>query len=165
MIRRMVLNSGENVSYIEDIFQEGLYAILVKLDQPDFNINYKFKTYFYAICLRHVNLLKRKKIPEENYFKRRLADDDDHNITNDLDNELIDKAFKDAFDELGNMCKIILKLYWREINLKEIADIISVDYSKVRKRKRECENALSAKIKSNPSVRCILETEAISANV
>lgn len=164
MIRKMVRDSGEYEIHHEDIFQEGIYVLLCNLSKPDFKIKYKFKTYFYAICLKQLHLLQRKKTPEKNYFRKRILDEETFSISESIDIELIDKAFKNAFDELGNMCKTILKLYWREINLREIANIMSVEYSKVRKRKRECENTLSTKIKSNPIIRCILKNVDVPAN-
>lgn len=156
MIRSMVKSYNGDVDNFMDVFQEGLYALLLKVQDPAFQIKHTFKSYFYATCFYQLNMGLRKKDAEKNYFRLKLNDDFDDDIFDRFENETIQQVFREVFDKFGKSCKTLLKLLWREMSLKEVSDILSISYSLARKKRIDCESEMISRIRTHPSTCCIL---------
>lgn len=71
MIRLMVHNLGGSADDAHDIFQDGLIIMLEKLDNKNFSLTCKFKTYLYCVCENLWKSTLEKRHAAANYFVRR----------------------------------------------------------------------------------------------
>jgi len=159
MVRLMITQLGGTSEDAKDIFQEGLMIMLEKIDNKEFALTCKFKTFLYCVCenLWKSSIVKRKAAI--NYFNRRVNDDDDNDFTEIMDNRLCEEIFRDVFEKLDPVGKTILKLYWEEISPQEIADKLGYSYGYVRKKKCEAQTELIARVKEHPDYKKIMRPE------
>ena len=160
MIRLMVTQLGGTSEDAKDIFQEGLMIMLEKIDNKEFALTCKFKTFLYCVCenLWKSSIVKRKAAV--NYFNRRINDDDDNDFTELMDNRLYEEIFREVFEKLDTVGKTILKLYWEEMSPQEIADKLGYSYGYVRKKKCEAQTELIARVKEHPDYKKIMRPES-----
>ena len=144
MIRLMVTRANGTSEDAMDIFQEGLMIIIENIDNKEFALTCKFKTFLYCICEKLWNdaLLKRKAAV--NYHRRKLDDSDDKDFTEMMDEKLCEDIFRNVFESLEPSYKKILTLYWEEMSPQEIADKLGLTYGYVRKKKSEAQAAYMA---------------------
>jgi len=156
MIRLMVTRASGTSEDAMDIFQEGLMIIIENIDNKEFALTCKFKTFLYCICEKLWNdaLLKRKAAV--NYHRRKLDDIDDQDFTEMIDSKLCENLFWSVFESLEPSYKKILKLYWEEISPQDIADKLGLTYGYVRKKKSEAQAELVRKVKDHPDYRKIM---------
>ena len=161
MIRLMVTQLGGTSEDARDIFQEGLIIMLEKIDNREFALTCKFKTFLYCICenLWKDVLVKRQRAT--NYFRRRVEADDDTDFAGLMDDKLCYEIFRNVFESLNTIGKTILKLYWEERSPQEIADKLGYTNGYVRKKKCEAQAELIAKVKRHPDYRRIMNSEKV----
>lgn len=150
-IKSYVTNNSGDLSDAEDVFQEGMVALYRNFNRPDFELTSAFSTYLYAVCKR-IWLKKLKKswnkevtISEDYELK------DDASIEEDIDKTAQYQLFRSKFNELGDDCQKIMKLFFDKVKMEEIKKIMnfgSVSYAK--KRKHQCKEKLVALIKKDP---------------
>jgi len=159
MIRLMIYNMGGSSEDALDIFQDGLMILIEKIDSGDFSLTCKFKTFLYCICenLWKTVLVKRKAAV--NYFRQRINDDEEVDFTEQIDEQLYKDIFHSAFEELGPSCRNILKLYWEELSLREIAEKLDLTYEYVKKKKCEAQAELIRIVKMHPDYKKIAVDE------
>jgi RNA polymerase sigma factor (sigma-70 family) len=160
MIRLMVNQMGGSTDDARDIFQDGLIIMLEKLDNNDFVLTCKFKTFLYCVCENLWKQVLDKRQAATNYFSRRMEPEASSDFTELMDNTLYEKIFRDMFETLDPISKKILKLYWQDISPQEIADQMGYTYGYVRKKKCEAQSELTEKVKSHPDYRRIMITES-----
>jgi RNA polymerase sigma factor (sigma-70 family) len=165
MIRLMVCQMGGSVEDSKDIFQDGLMIMLEKIDNKDFVLTCKFKTFLYCVCenLWKAILVKRKSA--SNYLTRRIETDSENDITELLDNKLYQTIFTEVFDSLDNVSKKILKLYWHDVSPQEIAERLGYSYGYVRKKKCEAQGELIEKVKQHRDYKKIMISENVVKDV
>jgi RNA polymerase sigma factor (sigma-70 family) len=151
MIRLMVHKLGGSVEDSRDIFQDGLIIMLEKIDNKDFVLTCKFKTYLYCVCENLWKSVLEKRHAAVNYHTRRLEPDEDNDFTELMDHELYEEIFRDVFDTLDPAAKTILDLYWQDMSPQEIADKLGYTYGYVRKKKCEGQAELISKVKDHPA--------------
>jgi RNA polymerase sigma factor (sigma-70 family) len=158
MIRLMVMQMGGSSEDAKDMFQEGLMIMLEKIDNNEFALSCKFKTYLYCVCenLWKSNIAKRQAAA--NYFARRMEPEDEKDFTEVMDNDLCREIFLSVFDTLDPVSKNILKLYWEEVSPQEIADRLGYTYGYVRKKKCEAQSELTEKVKKHPDYQKIVNS-------
>jgi len=159
MIRLMVTQLGGTSEDARDIFQEGLMIMLEKLDNKEFALTCKFKTFLYCVCENLWKSVIVKQKAEANYYKRRVEADDDDDFTELMDNKLCQEIFWTVFGTLDPAGKNILKLYWEEVSPQEIANRLGYTYGYVRKKKCEIQAELIAKVKRHPDYKRIMKPE------
>jgi RNA polymerase sigma factor, sigma-70 family len=162
MIRLMVYQKGGSLEDAKDIFQDGLMIMLEKIDNKDFVLTCKFKTFLYCVCENLWKSVIMKKQAATNYLSRRIDTDNDNDFTELLDNKLYEKIFWDVFETLDDVGKKILKLYWHEVSPQEIADRLGYSYGYVRKKKCEAQAELTEKVKRHPDYRRIMNSESVT---
>ena len=165
MIRLMVSYMGGSLEDARDIFQDGLIIMLEKLDNKDFVLTCKFKTYLYCVCENLWKSVIVKRKAASNYMTRRIEDDSNKDFTEIHDNEVYENIFYDVFSKLDPACQKILKLYWQEVSPKEIADKLGYTYGYVRKKKCEGQSELILKVKNHPEFKRIMNSENAIKNV
>lgn len=162
MIRLMVYQKSGSLEDAKDIFQDGLMIMLEKIDNKDFVLTCKFKTFLYCVCENLWKSVLMKKQAATNYLSRRIEVDNDNDFTELLDNKLYEKIFWDVFETLDDVSKKILKLYWQEVSPQEIAINLGYTYGYVRKKKCEAQSELTEKVKRHPDYRRIISSESVT---
>jgi len=159
MVRLMVYKAGGTPDEARDIFQDGLIIMIEKIDQGDFVLTCKFKTYLFSVCKNLWLKLHEKKEAAANYLNRRLQEDDFVEIPDDYDQEVYQKIILEVFETLEPACQQILKLYWQEFSPREIAEKLGLTYGYVKKKKCECQQTLLSRIQNHPDFKMIKSTE------
>lgn len=161
MIRMMVCQMGGTIEDGKDIFQDGLIIMLEKIDDKDFALTCKFKTYLYCVCENLWKSVLEKRQAEANYFSKRIEEDESKDFTETHDGQIYEKIFKEVFETLDNAAKEILKLYWQELSPVEIAKRLGYTYGYVRKKKSEAQAELILKVKKHPLYKHIMKEEEV----
>ena len=149
MIVYMVKKMSGHRHNVEDIFQEALIIIITKIDKDEFVLEAKFSTYLYAVCknLRFVQL--RRQRVEDEIFKPlddiELYPDFSDRSTRELQREL----FLHYYNQLNDICRKTLRLYWLDMTTKEIAKSLNSTEINIRKRKYLCKKKLVERIMEN----------------
>jgi len=165
MIRLMVIQLGGDQEDAKDIFQEGLMILLEKIDNKEFALTCKFKTFLYCVCENLWKSIISKRHAAENYFARRTESEDEKDFSEVMDNDLRRKIFLNVFDTLDPVGKNILKLYWEEIPPQEIADRLGYSYGYVRKKKCEAQAELTEKVKRHPDYKKVIDSETVTRRI
>ena len=161
MIRLMVYQLGGSFEDAKDIFQDGLIIMLEKIDDEDFVLTCKFKTYLYCVCENLWKSVMTKRQAAVNYFNRRVDEDSYVDFTEFQDNRLYENIFNEVFKTLDPAFQKILKLYWQELSPKEIADKLGYSYGYVRKKKCEGQAEFIKRVKRHPDYQRIMESERV----
>jgi RNA polymerase sigma factor (sigma-70 family) len=165
MIRMMVHQKGGTNDDAHDIFQDGLIIMLEKLDNKQFALTCKFKTFLYCVCEHLWKTVLDKRQAASNYLSKRTEPEIDKDFTELIDHQMYEEIFHDVFETLDPISKKILKLYWQEISPHEIADKLGYTYGYVRKKKCEAQNELTEKVKRHPEYIRIKRTEIAAREV
>jgi RNA polymerase sigma factor (sigma-70 family) len=146
-------NSGADED-AEDIFQDGLIIIYKKITDNQLTLTSSFKTYMYSVCrnLWLQKLNKRKVVMEkisdvEEYID--LPDD----IMNEISNEEIElhRLVQLHFLSLNEDCQKVLRLFMKDVSLREIGNIMGFKTEKYAKtRKYMCKEELKRRIANDP---------------
>jgi len=165
MIRLMVIQLGGDHEDAKDIFQEGLMILLEKIDNKEFALTCKFKTYLYCVCENLWKSIMSKRHAAANYFARRTEPEDEKDFSEVMDNDSCREIFLSVFDTLDPVGKNILKLYWEEVPPQEIADRLGYSYGYVRKKKCEAQAELTEKVKRHPDYKRIIDSETVTRRI
>jgi RNA polymerase sigma factor (sigma-70 family) len=165
MVRLMVIQLGGDPEDAKDIFQEGLMIMLEKIDNKEFALTCKFKTFLYCVCENLWKSIIAKRQAAVNYFARRTEPEDEKDFTEVMDNNLCREIFLSVFDTLDPVGKNILKLYWEEVSPQEIADKLGYSYGYVRKKKCEAQAELTEKVKRHPDYKRIVNPGIVEKRV
>jgi RNA polymerase sigma factor (sigma-70 family) len=165
MIRLMVTQLGGTPDDAKDIFQEGLMIMLEKIDNKEFALTCKFKTFLYCVCENLWKSIIAKRQAAVNYFSRRTEPEEEKDFTEVMDNNLCREIFLSVFDKLDPVSKNILKLYWEEVSPQEIADRLGYSYGYVRKKKCEAQAELTEKVKVHPDYQKIVNSGIVAKKV
>ena len=159
MIRLMVYQKGGTIEDAHDIFQDGLIIMLEKIDNKDFVLTCKFKTYLYCVCENLWKSILDKRTAASNYFTRREEAENEKDFSENIDHKMYEEIFREVFETLDPVSKTILNLYWQEVSPQEIADKLGYTNGYVRKKKCEAQNELTEKVKKHPGYRKIMSTD------
>lgn len=163
LIRFLVTQNGGTDEDAEDIFQDGIIIIYNKISIDQFVLTSSFKTYMYSVCrnLWLQKLNKRKAIFDK------LTDVEEYI---DLPNTLLQEATVEEtemhriiqihFLSLHEDCQKVLRLFTKNIPLREIASIMGFkteNYAKTRKYL--CKEELKKRIADDPRSQKFLRNE------
>jgi RNA polymerase sigma factor (sigma-70 family) len=165
MIRLMVYQKGGTNEDARDIFQDGLIIMLEKLDNKQFALTCKFKTFLYCVCEHLWKTVLDKRQAASNYLSKRSEPEIEKDFTEMMDHRLYEEIFHEVFETLDPISKKILKLYWQEVSPQEIADNLGYTYGYVRKKKCEAQSELTEKVKKHPDYMRIKSTEMSAREV
>jgi RNA polymerase sigma factor (sigma-70 family) len=165
MVRLMVFQNGGSVEDARDIFQDGLIIMLEKLDNKEFALTCKFRTFLYCVCENLWKTILDKRQAASNYISRRMEPEIEKDFTELIDHELYQQIFRDVFETLDPISKKILTLYWQEVSPQQIADKMGYTYGYVRKKKCEAQSELTDKVKRHPGYVRIRNTEITAREV
>jgi len=165
MIRLIVYPNGGTNEDAHDIFQDGLIIMLEKLDNKEFALTCKFKTFLYCVCEHLWKRVLDKRQAASNYLTRRNEPEVEKDFTEIIDQQTYEEIFSDVFETLDPISKKILTLYWQEISPQEIADKLGYTYGYVKKKKCEAQSELTEKVKKHPGYMLIKRTELAAREV
>lgn len=165
MIKLLVQKQGGTYEDARDIFQDGLIIMIEKLDDRQFILTCKFKTFLYCVCEHLWKTLLEKRCAASNYLIRKSEPEAENDIAELMDHELYDQIFQDVFKTLDPVSRKILKLCWQEKSLQEIAEKLGYTYGYVRKKKSQAQSELTDKVKKHPAYLRIKSTEKAAREV
>lgn len=161
----MVYQMGGTDEDARDIFQDGLIIMLEKLDNKQFALTCKFKTFLYCVCENLWKTALDKRHAAANYLTRRSEPEGDKDFSDVIDHQMYEEIFHEAFETLDPIGKKILTLYWEELSPQEIADKLGYTNGYVRKKKCEAQNELTEKVKRHPGYMKIKRAEIMAREV
>ncbi len=153
-ISHLIHSNTGNAEDVQDVFQDALMILYKKLKEVDFNLYCTFNTYIYSICKR-LWLKKLQTRQKEEIALKDIA----HSVAlseNDLisiydDEEEKRRRYQKHFLSLKEECQMLLRLFLKQVSLKEIAEIMGFSTEKYAKlRKFLCKEELKRRILSDP---------------
>ena len=159
-IKYLIRNNAGLEEDAEDVFQEALYVILVKIKDDKFELNSSFLTYLYSIS-RNIWLqrLKRKRITDKNKDSLvQYLNIPDEEPEFHVEYEEKYEAFLRQFEYLSDDCKKLMHLFLTKMSTKEIADAMgykSEFYAKTKKYL--CKEALKKLVEKDPELKGIIK--------
>ncbi len=124
----------------EDIFQEALIIIIKKVDKDELQLTAKFSTYLYAVSKNLWLYQLKEQKREKEYLNVFFNDVYQLNPEENKAKELQEKQFLHYYEQLSDVCRKILKLYWLNLPVKKIANDLGNTEKYIRKRKYECKS-------------------------
>ncbi len=158
-IRLMVIEMGGSREDAQDVFSEGLIALIRLVDQDDFKLTCKLGTLIYALCNKKWKQHLEKQTAVRNYHVRKLDASPERDFSEDVDQQLYQEIFWESFSQLDKVCQIILDGYLKETSPKDIAKKLGFSYGYVRKRKSMCHSFLMKTIENHPTYIQIKQNE------
>lgn len=124
MILNMVVTNSGTETEAKDVYQEAIIAFYERLQQADFSLTCKIKTYLYAVCRR----IWLKRLSEKRKAPVRLDEaevfpkiDDEMNILDENDAQF--EQMKKSLSALGEPCATIIQdFYVSNLSMEEIRD-------------------------------------------
>ncbi|HEX5169351.1 MAG TPA: sigma-70 family RNA polymerase sigma factor, partial [Cyclobacteriaceae bacterium] len=124
MILNMVCSNSGTEQEGKDIYQDAVIAFYEKVQQPDFVLTCKVKTYLFAVSKR----LWLKRLAEKKRYTGRIEESE---TFLEIDAEMIDLEKKEetfrqmskALESLGEPCRSIIEdFYFRDQSMEHIRD-------------------------------------------
>ncbi len=163
LIRFLVTENGGSGEDAEDVFQDGIIIIYNKISLNQLKLTSSFKTYMYSVCrnLWLQKLNKRKAIFDK------LTDVEEYI---DLPKDMLQEASLEEaelhriiqihFLSLAEDCQKLLRLFTKNIPLREIASMLGYKTEKYAKtRKYLCKEELKKRIASDPRSQKIIKND------
>jgi RNA polymerase sigma factor (sigma-70 family) len=124
MVLHLICSNSGTEQEAKDIYQEAVIAFYEKVQQPDFVLHCKVKTFLYAVSRR----LWLKRLWEKKRYRGQIEEGEP---LAGVDEEMIDIEAKEqifhkmaaSLDELGDPCKSLLEaFYLQESSMESIRD-------------------------------------------
>ncbi len=163
LVKFLVAENGGSGEDAEDIFQDGIIILYNKIILNQLILTSSFKTYMYSVCrnLWLQKLNKRKAIYDKLTDVEEFID-----LPSDMLKEAsiaeteLHRIIQMHFLSLPNDCQKVLKLFIKNIPLREIAGIMGFkteNYAKTRKYL--CKQDLKKRIADDPRSQKLLKYE------
>ena len=159
MIKKMIMDNRGRKEDAEDIFQEALIVLCVKINETDFKLTAKLSTYLYSVCrfLWNDELKKREKqfaVSFEIGLDKKVED----SIEEIVEGEKKAKLAEKIISELGERCKELLLLFYSEsMKLKDIA--LKMGYSSentAKNQKYKCLEMAKKNLKESKQMHSVI---------
>ena len=124
MIFNLICSNSGTEQEAKDVYQETIIAFYEKVQQPDFALTCKIKTFLYAVARR----LWLKRLSEKRRFTGGIEENESFAGIEDemLDLEEKERTFrimKESLERLGQPCQGILEdFYIKDLSMDEIRD-------------------------------------------
>jgi RNA polymerase sigma factor (sigma-70 family) len=156
------MNSGVDED-AEDVFQDGIIIIYKKIIENELKLTSSFKTYIYSVC-RNVWLqkLNKQKALTEEFSDIEMYVELSEDVLREINNDELEKhrLFQKHFLNLGEDCQKVLRLFIKDIPLREIASIMGFKTEKYAKtRKYLCKEELKRRIANDPRCQKFLNND------
>jgi len=154
-VRNHLLHNSGNQQDGEDLFQDTLLALYIRIREKPLLLECSLKTYFIAVC-RNIWLQRLERKQRVIYQASCEVHEDKATYTlpdfdpNELELEQ-QRLFYRNLMKLPNQCIQLLKLYCLKVPYKEIARMLKLkDEITVKIRKYNCKNMLRKNIINDP---------------
>ncbi len=149
MAHTIVGHQGGSKEDVEDIFNEGMFAIAKKAHKGTLNSSAKLKTFLYDIWYKMwAKELRDRDSDERNVLNLRSARE--WSPEEALDRSEYLKLAWQCHLELKKDCQKIIKYMWEEKKHGEIAGLMKMTIGYIKKRSHECHKTWHKLIKSQP---------------
>ena len=154
LIKFLVTDNGGSGEDAEDIFQDGIIILYSKISLNQLTLTSSFKTYMYSVCrnLWLQKLNKRKAIFDKLRDVEEFIDLPKYMLQETSMEEIeMHRIIQIHFLSLPEDCQKVLKLFIKNIPLREIASIMGFkteNYAKTRKYL--CKQDLKKRIADDP---------------
>jgi len=149
-VRKLILMNKGNDDDARDTFQEALFIIYQKINLREFQIKCNFKTYLYSVCrfLWIRELTKKQKCEDITDELPDLYGSEPLNSKLELKGQ---KIFSRHFNELCEDCQKVLKMYFSNVSMEEICNIMGYRNIQIAKDKKyRCKKNLLTRIYEDP---------------
>ncbi|HKC68018.1 MAG TPA: sigma-70 family RNA polymerase sigma factor [Bacteroidia bacterium] len=136
VVKKLILKNNGSKQDAEDIYQEALVILIRKTQDTNFTLTSSLNTYLYSVCryLWNDELKKKNKTVNDAKNLPYLSNED---FKEHIHEETAYKQAEKAFNQLGDKCKQLLKLfYFDKISMKEIAAKVGFSTEKVAKNQK-----------------------------
>ena len=161
LVRFLVVENGGTLEDAEDIFQDGIIIIYNKININQLVLTSSFKTYMYSVCrnLWLQKLNKRKAIFDKlNDVEEYIDLPKDMLQEASIEETELHRIIQIHFLSLADDCQKLLRLFIKNIPLREIASILGYKTEKYAKtRKYLCKEELKKRIASDPRSQKIIK--------
>jgi len=124
MIANLICTNSGTEQEAKDIYQEAVIAFYEKVQQPEFKLTCKIKTYLYAVCRR----LWLKRLAEKKRYHGNIEEHETFLGVDDvmLEMEELEKRLTligQSLDGLGEPCRSIIEdFYIRDLSMEAISE-------------------------------------------
>ena len=124
MILNLVIQNSGTEPEAKDVYQEAVIVFYERLQQKDFVLTCKIKTFLYAICKR----IWLKRLSEKRRAPMRIDDDEsfpeiEEEMLHLEENEKQHEMMKKSLLELGEPCRTIVQdFYIHDLTMEQIRD-------------------------------------------
>jgi len=124
MVLNMILTNSGTEPEARDVYQDAVIAFYERVQQPDFVLTCKIKTYLYAVCRR----LWLKRLYEKKRYVGKIEESDpflqiEEELLDIEENEKQLRAMHTSLEGLGEPCRSILEdFYLHNRSMEEIRD-------------------------------------------
>jgi len=163
LIKFLVYENGGSGEDAEDVFQDGIIIIYNKISLNELKLTCSFKTYMYSVCR---NLWLQKLGKRKAIFDKLTDVEDFIDLPQDLLKEAsiaeaeMHRIIQIHFLSLPDDCQKVLKLFLKNIPLRDIAGIMGFkteNYAKTRKYL--CKEELKKRIADDPRSQKFLKND------
>ena len=158
-IKLMIYEMGGTSEDGEDMFGEGLVGLYDMVRKANFELTCKLSTLFFSICKKQWQRVLDKKKAAKNYKKRNNEPTEVEDFSEDMDQLIYERIFYECFNKLEKECRRILNGYFKEIPLKQLADVLEYTYNTLRKKKSICHTSLMKIINEHPEYKIIRDED------
>ena len=150
-LQSWVVNNRGDQQAAEDLFQDGLTVIYIKLRDPGFAIEHQFYTYLFSICR---NLWLKKLRDDRVLGKSNVMEEGLQLVDTEGDEEVLDlkkQIFRRKFAKLGKNCQEIIRLALQGKTPMEIASALKLKSERhATNRKSYCKQQLAELVREDP---------------
>lgn len=141
----IILRDGGTVEDAREVFQEALFSLLVKAQNPDFSIRSNLKGYLYRTCFNIWVKMKREQRKYESTDKVLNDLPDQDGIPEKQEQEERYLLLNDCIKKASPACQKLLELsYYTDMIDEKIAEAMNYTKLFVRNKRRRCMKALRA---------------------
>jgi len=157
-VKKHILKQGGSIEDTEDIFQDALVVLFLKLQDNETVVNSSIHGYFYGICknlwLNHARKERKWMIAD---ILVEEQPDDKLIITEEIFQKDRKKLFHTYFINLQETTKQLWQLFFEEKSSQEIAIVTGYTENYVRKKKYETKKKMIKNISKDPIFRELSE--------
>ena len=149
-LKRMLADMGGKQKEAEEVFQESMMVIFLKLKEPHFEIPPQFDTFLYTVCKQQFLYRNRKnpKKPTGNFES--LVVNLEDSLEQALHKAELFRFYKNYINQLDRNCAEILKGLLQGWDNAKIGSALNLPETYIAQQKLLCKQALKEAIRKKP---------------
>jgi RNA polymerase sigma factor (sigma-70 family) len=156
LIQKTIIKKSGSEKDAEDIFQNAIIVIYMKIKNEDLILTVKFKTYLLAVCKKmwYRQFYRKKAIKFENIDEIAQTEefiDFDEDLQNNIEQIEKNDLYQKHFSKLSIECQILLRMFYDKVPTQKIAEYFDLKNThQAKKKKFKCKEFLVERIKKDP---------------